>query len=481
MQKSTRTTIFFLLFALFVITAPAIIAYSQGYRIDFENKELVKTGGLFLEPRPAPVELFINGQFEKKSNFVFQNIFIGNLLPRTYLVEIKKEDYFTWRKALAIEEKLVTEIKNLMLFPNFSKEELIGRDVSTFSAHNNYLSLIGTEAPPNITIYDKEGKKDTLTLNNLISRRLEKLRWNKDATRAIFNTGSSWILISIDAPERSTDISKKISSSEVFSEYTMSLYGAYTDDIKWGEDNSTLFFLARDARILKHKANILFSYNINDGKLSSPLAYNVLNYQPGGGRIIYVSSILGDVHSINLETGISRPLSFQNIASNEKDSAEFIISGEKVIAAIARASGSAKDIYVYDRQSSLFEKISDEEDVIDVKPSLDGKKLMLLGKNKISVYWLEEVHIQPFRERGDLLEIYTSHNALLSAGWFSKDNEHIFFSAKDGVWITELDGRDKRNTHKLSDMPAREMHYDAASNTLYILSNNALYAISLSP
>jgi len=482
MKKSTRTALFFSLFALFIIAAPTIIAYSQGYRVDLDNKKLVKTGGIFLEPRPAPVELFINGELEKKSNFVFQNIFIGDLLPRTYFVEVKKENYFTWRKALVVKKKLVTEAKNIMLFPKFSKQEEIKTDIKTFSPEDTSMSLMELGNLPRIILYNKEESKDTLILNNLISGSIENLRWNKNLTKLIFNTGSRWVLVDIKDSKKPIDISREITSNDAFLDYTLSLYAPKIDNLKWGEDNNTLFFMARDGRALKRKVNILFSYNIEDKKISSPLSYNVLNYGIGAGNLVYVSSILGDVHSIDLERRITRPITSSSITQSEKDGVDLIIAAEDRIIALVYGDtmdASSKNVYVYDKETSQFKKISDEDGAQDAIMSQDKKKVLIIGRNTISVYWLEEVHIQPFREVGDREEIYKSNYKILSADWFTKDNEHIFFSTRDGVSVIELDGRDKHNMHQISELPAQEMHYDKETNTLYILSNNSLYSISL--
>ena len=481
MQKSTRTTLFFSLSALFIIAAPAIIAYSQGYRVDLDNKKLVKTGAIFLEPRPAPVELFINGKLEKESNFIFQNIFVGDLLPRTYFIEVKKEGYFAWRKALVVKEKLVTEAKNIMLFPESSEQEEIKTDIKSFSPESTSMSLIELGNFPRIILYNKK-EKDTLILNNLISESIDSLRWNKDLTKLIFNTGSRWILADVKDSKKPTDISREIASNDDFLDYTISLYAPKIDNLKWGEDNNTLFFMARDARALKRKVNILFAYNIEDKKISSPLSYNVLNYGIGAGKLVYVSSILGDVHSIDLGRRTTRPITSSSITQSEKDLVDLIITGEDKIIALVYGGirdASSKDVYVYDKETSQFKKISDEDGAQDAIMSQDKKKVLIIGRNTISVYWLEEVHIQPFREAGDREEIYKSNYNILSADWFTKDNEHIFFSTKDGVSVIELDGRDKHNMHQISELPAQEMHYDKETNTLYILSDNTFYSISL--
>jgi len=48
MTKKTRTILFLIFLFLFLLIAPSAIFYSQGYRLDFENKKLTQSGGFFL-------------------------------------------------------------------------------------------------------------------------------------------------------------------------------------------------------------------------------------------------------------------------------------------------------------------------------------------------------------------------------------------------------------------------------------------------
>jgi len=51
---------------------------------------IVKTGGLFIKALPKQANLYINGDFIKKTDFFFGSTLVENLLPRTYKVELKK-------------------------------------------------------------------------------------------------------------------------------------------------------------------------------------------------------------------------------------------------------------------------------------------------------------------------------------------------------------------------------------------------------
>ena len=132
MTRKTRKILFFVFFLIFLLGAPLIILYYQGYRFDLEKKSLTQTGGLFLKVTPKQAEIYIDGELVKKTDFFFGSTLIENLLPKKYKIEIKKEEYFPWEKILEIRAKEVTEGKNIVLFPENINFEILLKNVGNF-------------------------------------------------------------------------------------------------------------------------------------------------------------------------------------------------------------------------------------------------------------------------------------------------------------------------------------------------------------
>lgn len=97
MQKWQRK-FYFGRFSDFFSWGPSLLLYSQGYRFDFEKRKIVQTGGLFIKTLPKQAEVYINGKFIKKTDLIFGSLFVQNLLPKKYEIEIKKEGFFSWKK-----------------------------------------------------------------------------------------------------------------------------------------------------------------------------------------------------------------------------------------------------------------------------------------------------------------------------------------------------------------------------------------------
>ena len=354
MKKSTRTFLFALFAILFLVITPAIVRYSQGYRIDWQNKTIVQTGALFLEPRPAPVEVYLNGEFIKKSSFVFQNIYLGNLLPKKYLVEVKKEGYSPWQKKLAVSQKLVSEAKNITLFPlpadrqaglpDPNKINKISENLRDFfpSPSGKYFVFLKNTQVPKMSLYSLNDQREILALN--------------------------------------------IQSG--FVNYAI-------EDIQWDSDSTNITFSLNDSA-----KRLFFSYNVENATISKPL----------------------------------------------KDS-----PSEKVS---------------YDAERTIVAR--------------DRKKILLIKKNELAVYWLEDTKTQPFRNAGDYEQIASAREQKIEdAVWFSKNNEYVIFSTENTISATELDGRDNRNTHVLINSGAKKIFYEEKNEIMYFLDNNTLYSLSL--
>lgn len=126
MSHLTRRLLFYSLVMVFVLGTPPTILYATGYSFDWQKKALVPTGGFYLKSLPSDAAILIDGQNKKTTPRL-----VSRLLPKTYHVEIIKEGFFSWQKDLAIEPKLVTEVRNIILFPKALTPEKITDQATT--------------------------------------------------------------------------------------------------------------------------------------------------------------------------------------------------------------------------------------------------------------------------------------------------------------------------------------------------------------
>ncbi len=148
MRKRHRTILFLICLSLFLIIAPSIIFYSQGYRFDFETRKISQTGGFFLNILPKQSEIYLDGKLVKKTDFFFGSAFIENLLPKKYNIRIKKQGFFSWNKDLEIKEKQVTDAKKIILFPENSEFNILTKEIENFWFSPNGKKIILKEIYP---------------------------------------------------------------------------------------------------------------------------------------------------------------------------------------------------------------------------------------------------------------------------------------------------------------------------------------------
>lgn len=217
MKKRTRTTLFIICVVLFCLVAPSMILYSQGYRVDFEKKRIVQTGGLYLKVLPADAEVYINGKFKDGTTFFTNSLFIENLLPKTYQIEVKKDGYHPWQKTLAVREKEVTDAKNIVLItqsPDFtilttSPEEisLIVAEIAASATSSDKQKVIEVSDyeiwivfPEKQTGQSLEEQPDKLFLTRF-SKKISQVYWLNDYY-LIFNLGNKIKVAEIDSRDR---------------------------------------------------------------------------------------------------------------------------------------------------------------------------------------------------------------------------------------------------------------------------------------
>lgn len=102
------------LITAFFVAAPLIIAYTAGYRYNWQTNQIEQTGVISIDVEPRDVEIIINGiHLEKRSP-----LRLTDRAPGSYRLEIKKTGFKTWQKDITVVSKQTTYIKNISLFPN---------------------------------------------------------------------------------------------------------------------------------------------------------------------------------------------------------------------------------------------------------------------------------------------------------------------------------------------------------------------------
>lgn len=178
MKARTRKILLLIFFLIFIILTILIIFYCQGYRFDWVNKTLVKTGNLYLVSHPSQALVFLDHRLYKpnliEKLLFYKNLFgltklrsftptlINYLFPKEHLVILKKEGYSLWQKKIKIIPEKTIIFKDILLFKEKPEVFLI-RDLSllNFKFSPRLKKIAGlNNSQKKLIIFDLETNKE---------------------------------------------------------------------------------------------------------------------------------------------------------------------------------------------------------------------------------------------------------------------------------------------------------------------------------
>lgn len=120
MSLPLRRLFFYIILALFVISAPLIILYTAGFRYNFKQNKILRTGAIMLSSDPAGANVFLNNRERRETTPAR----LLNITPGEYDVGVSKDGYFPWQKKLTAQSNQVTFGNNIVLFKKSEPQEI---------------------------------------------------------------------------------------------------------------------------------------------------------------------------------------------------------------------------------------------------------------------------------------------------------------------------------------------------------------------
>jgi hypothetical protein len=480
MKKIHRRMIFWLFFALFLISAPVTVFYSQGYRFDQYSQIFIHSGSITVKSTPASASVFLNGELQTGNSLdIINNSFtINGLRPGNYTVRISADGYQNWEKQVEVHSGISAEYWSIFLASNNpSVKELPANMVKRFflSPFGKYIALVNSDQDKlKISSYDIKNNETLIAYEGenleFSNNKSENLEWNfkeRLMLAPLLRNGKEDYLI--------YDTEK---------EYDASFLSSFTKlrdfhSARWSPDNQwTLYFLAKSAE--EKSPQRLYSYNISTQKLveiaDDTLAFDFSGsniYSIRGNNVIYKLNIDGkEIGQITLS-----PISGSNLGNK----CRLIVYDENRQAVISEDGALfVRNNGIEDTTRQLADKVN------EIQFSDDGKKMLFWNNNEIDVLFLKDWDVQPQRKENEVQKILRSSTPFDNAFWF-KDYEHVIFSYGKKIKIVELDPRDHRISMNLfeNNIASFPVTYDSGNNNLYYIGNGnapgTLYQIQLLP
>lgn len=417
MEKTTRRVLSFIFFLIFILVAPILTLYVQGYRFDFENKKLTQTGGLFIKTTaPKQAEIYLDEELIRKTDFFFSSALIENLLPKTYNIKVQKQNYYVWEKNLEVKEKQVAEARSIVLLPKDPEFELLATGVE-----NIWFSEDKTKA----VIKEKNKYTWTLKLYNL-----EK------------NVKSQLI--------KETDIYKT---------------GADLIDLQFTDNNKLIIQVGNKEQINYFELEIdSIPPLLTKAKAPQPLVEDALAYELLSRDIYYLDS-LGDLYKTDASLTNNEKMTSQAFDVNQETEYKLYVF-EKAVFIQER-----KTIYLLNQEKKIFEQFS--ENINSLKISPDKRKIVYFSDSEIKILFLEEQNFQPRFNKGENMFLIRLSEPINDIFWLNSD--YLILITNDVLKIVEIDNRDRVNIIEIVTIKNPEIFLNRKTKKLYLLDRGNLF------
>lgn len=455
MTKRTRTILFFICSVLFLVIAPSIVFYYMGYRFNFDSKKIVQTGGLYFKAWPKGVQIYIDRKLKRRTDFFFGSALIEDLLPKKYEIEIKKSGYHSWEKTLQIEEKKVTELKNVFLIPESPVFNDLAKNVDSFWPSRDGKKLIL-----------KEIAEDSWSLKILeLGRGVKTLLFNEKDFKK--ENGASVEILDLKFSPDSKKILLKIEEDGAGKYFISSIEEAQINLIPLdflGKDIRKISFNPRSPQtIFFSNGDSLFEADFLK-KEKSQILKNLITYEISEGNIFFISDD-GFLFKTDLSGIIQDRLNSEVIILNDKAKYQIHLRGKEIFLL------ENDVVYLLNKDSEKFEKLF--EDIKNFETSADFKKAFFSSKHEVWILFLEEILDQPSKKAGEKLFLTRFSEEIDKGFWYT--SHYLIFNTGPKIKVAEIDDRDRINIVDLAEFKEPKIFFNRVDKKLYVLTENNLF------
>jgi hypothetical protein len=211
----------------------------------------------------------------------------------------------------------------------------------------------------------------------------------------------------------------------------------------------------------------LYRLNINDNADKKLITSDIASYDLSGNKVFYLQLSDGLVYSTNPGSSTSDQITVS--APDLTDpSYQITVYDDRRIAFL----NNSGNLFVFNDGDKNVYSNNISSDVKGIQFSDDGKKLLFWNDWEISAYFLRDWDVQPFRNENDIKDITRFSEKISNVQW-SKDYEHVIFSAGNKIKFIELDNRDQKNLTDIASLSTDKTKIvnDNSSNTLFFIDN----------
>jgi len=417
MTKKTRRILFAIFLAIFIVVAPVLALYYQGYRLDLKNKKMAQTGGIFIKALPKAAEIYLDGKLVKKTDLFFGTALIENVFPQKHQLEVRKNGFYSWKKEVEIKEKEVTEAKQIVLFPQDPKFTILAKGIEDFWGSPDGLKLVFKEKEEN-----------------------------------------SWVL-------KLYELAKQI-KSPLLKETAISKKGADLLSLEISEDSKEIYLSLGFEEREKDFALGLdqFPPQLTEKKDSLlPEITNFLTYQQTGNNIYYLDN-LGNLFLFNSSTKEKNKLSDSPFPIEQETKYKIFVFSDYIFLQ------KGENLYLFDQESKSFKSFFERFNSLKISP--DWGKLVYFSDSEVWVFNLRENNGQPKLKSGEKFFLARFSEKIKDVFWLNSD--YLVSNVGQKIKIIEVD-KNNINILDLAEFKNPKMFWNSTDKKIYLLSEENLF------
>ena len=430
MTSQGRRILFIWAVTLFILLSTLVLIFAFGFRYDFKNNLLTKTGSIVLKPN-VEAQILINDKPEGHTSFLNNTFSKKRLLPGNYTVKVQKDKYFSWQKEIEVKEGLVSDFSRIVLFKQNQIEQVSvnGKSPMFIDREGKRVIYWGKdtisfyELGGNQPIYQSEATLDFATL---------KVVWGTEGKEALVYDKSKVFYF---------DLSKKTFKPMGSSKQ----YVLESSVLK----NGSLYFL---------KARDLLVLSVENLK-SQVVSKNLISF------LIYKNEIFA------LSSGESKLIKIDLNGENEQNLGNFPARNSRsagTIKKIEYQDGTHYlliDSHLYSLKSSEVTLIADDVQRFAISP--DNTMLGWHNGHEFWIEWIKDTEYQPLKKTEERELIAEISKNIREFSWY-KNSSHVFLELEDGLAIVETDLRGGANMYLILVLNNQEYAwYDLSQNKIF--------------
>src|SRR3989344_43 len=455
MSIKLRRILFYIFLAVFLITSPLIIAYAEGWRINYTTWNLEKTGGIFLEGYPSRAIIFINSEpIQHETGLFKKGLLIDDLAPGTYTIHIENAHGLAWKKVLDVYSSHVSRATKIVIPQKNAVSLTLKESIKDFIVKGD--TIIGILNKNEIRAYNIQDLGKTSYIK-IIGEKIIAVSPNGKNIVTQTKNGSYFLtnLLNSKSVLNITTLTETLKPQEKIKAINSHPYhnqewiltfesGAYILQIK----NSIL------VPVIKTPHSLLVNTTKNEAFFITPASTSPKNY-----NIISYNFLTNDLTLITSST-TSTP--------------------EKVIVAqntlyILNSQNEFMAIELNNRKRIVIK----ERDVKDIILGREERKIALIKQKEIVIYYIEKEDQDYIVNEDESIHIpltKTQENPT-KVIWYN-DDAHLMLQSHSGLFLLEIDPRPPRNIWTINEN-TEPIDYDPEKNKVYFIDNKNLYELDM--